>query len=396
MHRVRPPGAYRPRGSGSRLAIVGVSRRTRAGQRRPAAPGPAGICLTQLTRMARLTPQQALVIAAEVVSELDQRREAGTAVGGVDEHNVWVGFDGQARLVDTVSPAAPEPGAVEPAGASARSVLAHLGRVLADGDRTGEPATALTSAIGLDGGIAASATALRSAAAPSTGRARSELAALVTALTGGPNAPSTRSPTPPTTPRAQPPAAPEPARRAPLAALARGGRWFLAALVLIGLIALELALFGNRIEADLATLHAAGRPAATPGAVPTPVPAPAPPPLPVPTANGPVTKVDLRPLASCEPGQACQTRLQVWLRPGTGAQQVGWTFQVTDRCTGATWQRPGGSMKVGENGDQLSAVTEVDLPAGQALALTAVLAAPAPVASPTLLLPADATCAAPR
>jgi hypothetical protein len=159
--------------------------------------------------------------------------------------------------------------------------------------------------------------------------------------------------------------------------------------VLLALLALELVVFGDRIRSDLDGLRAAGRSAS--GAVSNPVAPPTPMAAPAPMANGPVSAVDLRPLNRCVPGADCETRLQVRLPLRAVAQQVGWTFQVTDRCTGVIQVVPGGSMIVAEGG-RLVVVSVVRLPSARALALTAVTATPARAASPALLIPSNAGC----
>jgi hypothetical protein len=199
-----------------------------------------------------------------------------------------------------------------------------------------------------------------------------------------PPPPIPRQPTPPR--RADRPLVTPPAPETVL----RWGRWCAALLVVLALLGLELVVFGDRIESDLATLRTAGTPASgAPASTTNPVPAPLPP---APPANGPVTTVDLRPLARCEPAMTCEARLRVALRPDPTPRPVSWVFQVTDRCTGATQVVPGGSMVVGGGGTELVAVKAVPLPAGRALAINAVLDTPARAASAALLAPADATC----
>jgi len=169
----------------------------------------------------------------------------------------------------------------------------------------------------------------------------------------------------------------------------RCGRWCGVAVVLLALLALEMVLFGDRIRSDMDVLRAAGRPAS--GAVSNHVVTPRQVAAPAPMANGPVRAVDLRPLSRCVPGADCETRVQVWLPPQAVAREVGWTFEVTDRCTGAIQVVPGGSMVVAEGG-RLVVVSVVRLPSARALALTAVTAVPARTASPALLIPSKAGC----
>jgi hypothetical protein len=170
----------------------------------------------------------------------------------------------------------------------------------------------------------------------------------------------------------------------------RWARWCAALLAVLALLGIELVVFGDRIESDLAALRTAGAGASgAPASTAHPVPAPLPP---APLAKGPVSTVDLRPLARCEPATTCETRLRVALRPEPTPRPVSWVFQVTDRCTGATQVVPGGSMVVSAGGTELVAVTAVPLPPGRALAINAVLDTPARAASAALLAPTDATC----
>lgn len=374
---------------------------------------PAGVSLARLTRLTKFTPQQALAIAAEVVGQVAERHAGGTAAGGLDEHRVWVGHDGRVGLADAAfRPAARrDPGAIEADVASCRRLLANLGRAVhagappSRGDGASQRAAVrlLMSAPDPEGGIAASAVTLRAASGPAAGQATAELAALVSTLVGSPPAVTYPGKSAPRRAPVGPPHA-DPAERdggwavrgwravVELArvGLVRWGKWGIAVLVLLGLVGLELVVFGDRIESDLATLRAAGHTAERPlidgRAAPAPVTAPAPP------ANGPIIAVDLRPLAGCEPGRECAIRLQVRARPGATPDQVRWAFQLTDRCTGATWSVPGGSMRIGGVGGQLAVVAGVPLPPGRALGVTAVVSTPALAASPTLLVPEKATC----
>jgi hypothetical protein len=162
------------------------------------------------------------------------------------------------------------------------------------------------------------------------------------------------------------------------------------ALVLgVGLLALELAVFYDHLDSELQALRSAGRSTSSPAATATSLTAPA---IPAPLASGAITSVDLRAMARCEPAITCPSRLQVRVRPAPQPRRMDWVYQVTDRCTGRSQLVPGGSMVVGAGGTQFTVVNGIPLPAGRALALNAVLEAPTPAASPTLLVPAKATC----
>ena len=162
------------------------------------------------------------------------------------------------------------------------------------------------------------------------------------------------------------------------------------ALVLgVGLLALELAVFADHVDSELKALRAAGRSASSPAAITSSLPAPT---IPAPLASGPITAVDLRAMARCEPAMTCPSRLQVRVRPEPQPRRMDWFYQITDRCTGHSQLAPGGSITVGAGGTQATVVYGIVLPVGRALALNAVVEAPMRAASPTLLVPAKATC----
>jgi hypothetical protein len=102
---------------------------------------------------------------------------------------------------------------------------------------------------------------------------------------------------------------------------------------------------------------------------------------PAPAAAGSVTGVDLRPLAQCAPGTSCTLRLLVRLTPRAAPQVVTWTYEVVDKCTGATTTASGGTVTVPPNGEQAVAVGDVALPHLPAVAVVAVTGRPAAAAS---------------
>jgi hypothetical protein len=158
----------------------------------------------------------------------------------------------------------------------------------------------------------------------------------------------------------------------------------------VGLLALELAVFADHVDSELKALRAAGRSDSSPAAaITSSLPALT---IPAPLASGPITAVDLRAMARCEPAMTCPSRLQVRVRPEPQPRRIDWVYQITDRCTGRSRLTPGGSITVGAGGTQATVVNRIALPVGRALALNAVVEAPTRAASPTLLVPAKATC----
>ncbi len=166
-----------------------------------------------------------------------------------------------------------------------------------------------------------------------------------------------------------------------------------AGLTLVAVLALEVFLLRDRLIEDLDLLREAGRAAVSEQAPENPAP---PVVRTLPAAADPVTGIDLRAVGRCEAGAPCPVRLLIRLRPRPEPTQVTWSFQVLDRCppTGesATGSRIGGTVLVAADGDGVALVDTVALPAGRALAVTAVTGAPAVAASTPLLVPARASC----
>jgi hypothetical protein len=160
----------------------------------------------------------------------------------------------------------------------------------------------------------------------------------------------------------------------------RVGAWVLSAVVLTGVVIVEVATLRDHITADINLLLDAGRGGAEPSAAPAPDGVPVVPPAPA--AAGSVTGVDLRPLAECASGAPCTLRLLVRLVPGPDPQVVTWSYGIVDRCTGATSTAPGGTVTVPPGGARAAAIGTVVLPALQAVAVVAVTDLPAAAASP--------------
>jgi hypothetical protein len=386
------------------------------------APSSARITVRQLIRLTRLTPEQALVVGADLVRGLRDRHASRRALGGFGAEHVTVGADGSVCLPDEV-PA--EWTIDQPARhadlVSARALLVELAAIAGQQPPWNGVATSagrraehelaahelaaheLAAAAGRPvEDLLTAATGLGSMADLVGAAARAELADLAAAVgsppaaagpaprvigtesspgsrsvTGGaPGGPSDRpagSPGQPTVPR--------------WAALVRYGRWALVLAALAAVLVLEMVLLGNRVSADLDALSAAGRQsAAGPSATALS-------PLPVePRAAGPIAGVDLRPLALCAPGAICEVRVLVRLVPERGTQRVQWTYLLTDRCTGLVHNAAGGSVTVTPGGRELVAVGQLRLPPASALSISAVTRVPARAASPPLTVPAHASC----
>lgn len=424
-----------------------------------------GVWLDRLLGVSRPRPAQAIVISLDMIHGLQSVHTAGYAHGSVTAAQFRVGVDGKVRLDGWLAGALASSGPLDEQRRADLAAVAVLLADLADQARGYLPVTngntpavvaaldaAVEQATMPDARADLVAAALEDACgADQEAAARTELAALVTALTTRDRPPAGRGPAEPAEPREPaepvtgPTGPPVGGRRdehrsdprfdlsaAPHTRLRTIWRrlWTaLAALVVIvAIVALEFAIFRERLTEDLHLLtgasarqQAADHPTRPPLA---PIPAPAP------ATAGAVDRVDLRALDSCTPGTVCAVRVLVRLqprpeqpqpeqpqpgppqapvqagveampqseaqamsqpRPPSPAQPlaVTWTFRAIDRCTGAEHTLPGGSLSVAPGGLQAQAVTRVLLPAGHALALTAVTSAPANAASSPLLVPTD-------
>jgi hypothetical protein len=415
----------------------------------PTEAASARLNLRLLNRLTLLTPEQALVLAADLVDAVLARHAAGRPLGGFGAEHVWVTADGRVSLeaprpggvagrasaadpagagehpAGAVAPPAPArvievPGqrvagdtAHEPDGAdraadlrSVHALLAGLAarathqpeRPGADTEEVRGAALDLASvATQLTGDVAEAAVRLRAAAAEVGPEVHAELAALVAVTAGSVLAP-------PPVVRVAPPVAAggtaegtgprgravEVLRREAergWTAVARLGRWALALAVLLAVLALEVFLLGDRISADLAALRAAGQ---SSDRGPVDLTAPLEPVAPA--ASGAVTGVDLRALARCAPGGGCQVRVLVRLVPQALPRRVQWHYLVQDRCSGAERRVEGGSVTVAPGGREAAVVGQLAVPPGRALAVTAVVEEPARAASAAVLVPAGAGC----
>jgi hypothetical protein len=373
-----------------------------------------------------LTPEQALVIGAELVDAVLARHATGVPLDGFGAEHVWFGADGAVSLErpgpvcaagrsTTVEvpgqrgpghtakePTSPEHAATQADLRSTRALLAGLAaRATHQPERPGAEAPEVSGAALdlasvttlLDGDLGAAAARLRPTAAEVGPSVRAELAALIAAAA----TPAQPGSAPVTRPAARPGGGRGPRDRLAgilrreaergWTALARLGRWALALVVLLAVLALEVFLLGDRISADLAALRAAGQSSDRgAGGAAEPVAAVAP------RTEGAVTGVDLRALARCAPGGDCQLRVLVRLVPEPVARRVQWHYVVLDRCSGSTQRVDGGSVTVAPGGREAAVVGQLSVPAGRALAVTAVVEEPARAASAAVLVPAEAGC----
>jgi hypothetical protein len=167
--------------------------------------------------------------------------------------------------------------------------------------------------------------------------------------------------------------------------------WVAWPVAVAAVLALEFALLGDRIAADVALVLDGPRAATTAAPVDV-LPA-----LPqtATAAVAPLRAADLRALPGCVPGGDCRVRVQVVLdpvAPGTAAE-LSWSVRADDLCTGAASAVGSGSATVPPGADRLDLVATVGVPAGSAVALTAVASTPpATVASEPVRVPATGRC----
>lgn len=392
-----------------------------------------GVPLRRLLAVASLTPGQAALVAADLIVGLRALAEARLQHGSLHDNNVHLGIRGRARLVDFglvawVSEAA-SPGHWEAADrvAVARLLAGLLPRgrpgrgwAVADAVAFQEAVRELPHSAAGDSWWEALArvelAAQRLLKGDEAERAAGELAAMVATLGGGsdPLSPHRDVPTFQQGAGASISASSEPAP-APPPAVQGGDAWQQPALPLTALVraigavvalgALGLALWAgvSWLEArphsssavTSGTPHALGpapsaspTPIFVPSATPTPSPTPRPVPAFAPGSAGPVTGVVLEPLEqSCSPGASCPVRVYVRLSPQPGFQQVAWSYQVFDRCTGAVTQLPGLSLEARPGWLYVYGTSYLQLPAARSLALVAVTSAPAAAASSPLAVP---------
>ena len=316
------------------------------------------LTVRRLLRVSQITGAQALFLAHEILTALEQ-----TPVAAPAAETVLLDHHGEVLITG-------------PRGRLDRRALSELLTELAASIRGDDTARGVLRDAARDiGHGAAPADVVSRVDRPEPEHAIAEIAALVNAGLG-------RRPKPAVTTPARAPAVPVPRRPRPgLRPLWRG----LAALAVLAVaVLLEWLLLHDRLGSDLRVLLDARRPApasAAPTIVPPPpVSAPAPP-----SAPG-VAGLDLRALASCSPGALCSVRLQVDLPPPHDVVALAWDLVIVDRCTGAQSTIPGGKVMAAPDDTRLNLVADVAVPAARTVAVFAVTNSPGRASSPPLLL----------
>ncbi|WP_206743797.1 hypothetical protein [Carbonactinospora thermoautotrophica] len=355
--------------------------------------------------MARLSPAQGAVIAAEILGVLEARHAAGRVHGRLRAEDIHIGPGGEVRVLGD-TPAAQDD---EARRADLEAAVALVGQLAAATSSRGRHAAASQShllallerlAAGnplIVTGVGQPAAELRAALGGPEGaeRARGELGALAATLLGmRPAPPPSSDPVPPVpAEEAVEEAARPPRRLSQTLRAAWPWLWRVAVAVTVFATAvwLEYAFLREEITRSLQLLRrpeatASARPGTT-GRPPSPVPVLAA------ASAGPLTAVDARPLQRCAPGKPCPIRVLVRARPGTKPLRVGWSFEIIDRCTGARVSRPGGEVTLKPGSDHAIALNRLQLPNGRAIAVIVITNTPARVAGPPLPFPATGgTC----
>jgi hypothetical protein len=350
------------------------------GERPPVVPPVRGVLLTRLLALAALTPVQAAEVGAGLLAAVAE--EPGT--GGVAPDRVRICEDGRVALAPG---GGNDPGAADRVGAVLATVVDCARERAGDSDPTAarlleelDRATAELSVTGVPAAtVSVAGRRLEQACTFDRGAVRGELGALVRAL--GPTADGRTGAGPGGAARERPPVGPPGGRTR--TAGRRVWAWVLSIAVLIGIVALEVALLRDDIVADVDLLLDAGRSGTAPSAASEPDGLPIPPAAPA--AAGAVAGVDLRPLETCNPGEPCTVRVLIRLVPAPDVQTVTWSYLLVDRCTGATETAPGGMVTVPPEVGQAAAVGTIALPPHPAVAVLVVTDRPAVAAGPPLL-----------
>jgi ATP-binding cassette subfamily B protein len=189
----------------------------------------------------------------------------------------------------------------------------------------------------------------------------------------------------------RPAAGPEPARRRVVGR--RGGALaaLLGLLVLAGVGAAHLGAGPRaRPAPEPARRGAVAQATPTPGSPAAHMPEPVSEPLP--SSAGAIRAIQLSPAAGpCSPGSPCAVRVDLRLAPTAAPQRLTWSFQVIDRCTGAVVDAPGVDFQTGYGWSSAYGTSDLQLPAGRALAVVAVTTSPSQTASAPMLVPAQAS-----
>lgn len=168
-------------------------------------------------------------------------------------------------------------------------------------------------------------------------------------------------------------------------------KWAISVTVLVVVLLAEYGFLHERIATDVAELMAGARRAPQAEAAVLPVPAAA-----APASAGDVATVQVRALSPCSPGAGCVVRVHVGLVPRPSPVLVRWDARIEDVCSGARATVVGSSLTVPAHADRADVVDRLVLPAGSALAVTAVTSSPAVAASAPLWAPIRPSCSSRR
>lgn len=160
----------------------------------------------------------------------------------------------------------------------------------------------------------------------------------------------------------------------------------LLAAAVIGLV-LVFAIFGlMRVIQNRQPAPSRGAAQAAPSAKPTATPTP----TALPASAGSVqgVRMTLDQAAPCSPGRQCQLRVQVNFPQSAGAQSATWVFEVTDRCSGQTVERPG--LTTDKYPVYVYGISSISLPAGKSLQIVAKTTSPSVAGSPPMQVGAAA------
>ena len=161
--------------------------------------------------------------------------------------------------------------------------------------------------------------------------------------------------------------------------------------VLVTVLLAEYGFLHERIAADVAELVAGN--ARAPQAEVAVLPERA---APAPAAAGDVETVQVRALSPCSPRTSCAVRVHVGLVPRPSPVLVRWEIRIEDVCSGAKATVVGDSVTVPARADRADVVDRFVLPAGSALAVTAVTTSPAVAAGAPLWVQAQPSCSSGR
>jgi hypothetical protein len=385
-----------------------------------------GVALERFAEVVRVSPAQAFLLASDVLSGIVYLHGTGRVHGRMHAGNVQVGLDGVARLADWALGDVPvRDGVADRRRADLTGTAAVVDRLVAAsrcpaGARTEEAGLLLRLSRALRSRSAAddlNNMLTRVAAATGDGvrrgDLRQELQALVSAATrsrspswpagphgnrtastrqassgvsrgnqGIPSPPVVRLVTPPDNegwglePEPVSPRKPGPTRMTAtfhrVTRVTRGLWGLVVAVAVLGLVVtVEVTFLHGPITRDLQTLRGgiAGKTAGTRVTRPIPLAGPE-------IGAGPVRVLDVRPLQSCVAGRPCPVRVLVDFAPQAKPLSVSWTFEVIDRCSGASVSRRGGDALLPAEARQLVRLGSVQVPGWRAPELVALTTGP--------------------